>query len=127
MREVEAKQREHYRLVDLSIEVDTARVLRGNDEISLPKLSFDLLVSMLRRAAWLGADLLSLPSLEPPPQGASADGPRSAEILTEAARALARIGAEAETYGTRVAVSAPRTGSPDLFRVSRSRTILSVP
>lgn len=71
-----------------------------------------VIVSMLRRAAWLGADLLSLSSPDLPPEGASPDGLRSAEILTEAARALSRIGAEAETYGTRVAVSAPRTGSP---------------
>ena len=71
-----------------------------------------VIVSMLRRAEWLGADLLSLPSLDPPQDGAPPDGPWSAEILTETARALARIGAEAETHGTRIAVSAPRTGSP---------------
>lgn len=71
-----------------------------------------VIISMLRRAAWLEADLLSLSPLDSPPDGAPPDGPRSAEILTEAARALARIGAEAETHGTRVAVSAPRTGSP---------------
>ncbi len=50
MSEAAAKQREHYRVADLAIEVDTARVFRGGDEIVLPKLSFDLLVALVRRA-----------------------------------------------------------------------------
>ena len=50
MSESEASQREHYKIADLTVEVDTARVLRGGDEIPLPKLSFDLLVALLRRA-----------------------------------------------------------------------------
>ena len=50
MSEAENNQREHYRIADLTVEVDTARVLRNGDEIALPKLSFDLLVALARRA-----------------------------------------------------------------------------
>lgn len=50
MSEAETGQREHYKVADLTVEVDAARVLRGGDEIPLPKLSFDLLVALLRRA-----------------------------------------------------------------------------
>src|SRR5580698_8418505 len=39
-----------YRLDDLTIDVGRGRVSRGPDEIALPKLSFDLLVALVRAA-----------------------------------------------------------------------------
>jgi TolB-like protein/DNA-binding winged helix-turn-helix (wHTH) protein len=39
-----------YRAGDLVVDLDGARVLRGHDEIALPKLSFDLLATLVRRA-----------------------------------------------------------------------------
>ena len=42
--------RERYRIADLTVEVDTVRVLRDGGEIALPRLSFDLLVTLARRA-----------------------------------------------------------------------------
>jgi len=48
-----------YRLDDLTIDVGRGRVSRGQDEIALPKLSFDLLLALVRAAP----NLLSLDEL----------------------------------------------------------------
>lgn len=48
-----------YRLDDLTIDVGRGRVSRGRDEIALPKLSFDLLLALVRAAP----NLLSLDEL----------------------------------------------------------------
>jgi TolB-like protein/DNA-binding winged helix-turn-helix (wHTH) protein/Tfp pilus assembly protein PilF len=40
----------HYRVGDLTIDLGSQRVTRGEDEISLPKLSFDLLLVLVRAA-----------------------------------------------------------------------------
>ncbi len=39
-----------YRVGDLTIDLGSQRVMRGEDEISLPKLSFDLLLALVRAA-----------------------------------------------------------------------------
>lgn len=41
---------ERYRVCDLLVEVDTRRVLRGEQEVHLTELSFDVLVTLLRHA-----------------------------------------------------------------------------
>ena len=48
-----------YRFYDLVIEVGRARVTRGDAEIALPKLSFDLLVALMEAAP----DLVSIDDL----------------------------------------------------------------
>ncbi len=50
MGKAETTHSERYRLADLTLEVDTARVLRDGQEIALPKLSFDLLIALARRS-----------------------------------------------------------------------------
>lgn len=50
MSEAPTAHAESYRIADLLLEVDSARVFRGDHEIALPKLSFDLLTALARRA-----------------------------------------------------------------------------
>lgn len=51
--------RERYRFDDLTLDVETVTLERGGERLALPKLSFDLLVALARRApAVLGADEL---------------------------------------------------------------------
>jgi DNA-binding winged helix-turn-helix (wHTH) protein len=43
-------ERERYRLADLEIDASAAAVRRGAEAIELPRLSFDLLLALVRRA-----------------------------------------------------------------------------
>jgi DNA-binding winged helix-turn-helix (wHTH) protein/tetratricopeptide (TPR) repeat protein len=42
--------REHYRIADLTVDVEAVSVIRDGRDVPLPKLSFDLLVALARRA-----------------------------------------------------------------------------
>ena len=80
------QQRERYRIGDLIVDVEAVSVLREDQPIALPRLSFDLLVALARRApSVVGLDERSRPKVLSTAEGAVATrSPGVRELLARA-------------------------------------------